>query len=348
MSRRFPRRGALPQPATLFITTSYPNSIDDPSGHFVRAEALAFVRRGHRVVVLAPEPIRIEGSPPEGTGRRDLIDPGIQLVRLPHREAFGWPGALPRLKEHPLRVLGALQFMREALRALDGVGPIRQVIAHWLVPSGWPLGLSVRAPLEVVVHGSDARLVLALPQPFQRWLARKLVAANATLRFVSEELRAELCSGAFAPLRSNSRVEPCALELPEVPGRHAARSSLGLAPQQRVILVVGRLVSGKRTAVAVSAGLLVPDAQVVVLGDGPEQDVIRRQWPEAQLLGRVPRRTALTWMAAADVLVSASREEGAPTTIREARALGLPVVTTPAGDVENWASVDQELYVVSR
>ena len=48
----------------------------------------------------------------------------------------------------------------------------------------------------------------------------------------------------------------------------------------------------------------------------------------------------LAWIAAADLLVSASRDEGAPTVVREARLLGTPVLAARAGDVERWAAQD--------
>jgi teichuronic acid biosynthesis glycosyltransferase TuaC len=52
-------------------------------------------------------------------------------------------------------------------------------------------------------------------------------------------------------------------------------------------------------------------------------------------------------MAAADVLVSASREEGAPTVVREARALGVPVVAVPCGDLATWAAADPGIALVN-
>ena len=69
-------------------------------------------------------------------------------------------------------------------------------------------------------------------------------------------------------------------------------------------------------------------------------------FPGAELLGRLPRSAALTWLAAADVVLSASRLEGAPSVIREARALGTPVVATPAGDLSGWAETDPDLWLV--
>jgi glycosyltransferase involved in cell wall biosynthesis len=71
-----------------------------------------------------------------------------------------------------------------------------------------------------------------------------------------------------------------------------------------------------------------------------------RRFPRARFVGQVARPVALAYLAAADVLVSASQQEGAPTTVREARALGTEVVSVAAGDLELWARGDTGLHVV--
>jgi teichuronic acid biosynthesis glycosyltransferase TuaC len=54
----------------------------------------------------------------------------------------------------------------------------------------------------------------------------------------------------------------------------------------------------------------------------------------------------LTWIAAADLVLSASNREGAPTVIREARALGATAVSVSAGDLSTQAEDDPALYVL--
>jgi glycosyltransferase involved in cell wall biosynthesis len=108
---------------------------------------------------------------------------------------------------------------------------------------------------------------------------------------------------------------------------------------------VARLFPEKRVAVALAAARLIPEVKVVVVGSGPERTRLRRQFPEVSFAGQLPHNDALTWLAAADLVLSASRREGAPTVVREARALGVPVVACPAGDVELWSRSDPGLLV---
>jgi glycosyltransferase involved in cell wall biosynthesis len=222
------------------------------------------------------------------------------------------------------------------------------VIAHWIVPCAWPAALGSAAPLEIVAHGSDVRLLGALPRRLRVSIVGSLLARDARFRFVSGELRQRLAeSTGFAQL-NDSAVEPAALDLSDAPDREAARRALAIAADARVVTIVSRLVASKRTEVALSAATLLPKSVVLVVGDGPELSRLRERYPGARFLGQKPRPAALACIAAADVVLSASRDEGAPTVVREARALGVPVVAVSAGDLDEWARDDASLFVVNR
>jgi teichuronic acid biosynthesis glycosyltransferase TuaC len=321
----------------ILVTTSYPTHPGDPSGHFVAAEARALARTGCDVSVLAPSVVGRRGP---GFERRD----GVALRWLPAGDAFGAPGAWVRLRERPHRALGALRFVHGARRELRRLEAGR-VVAHFLVPSAWPISDAVRAPLEVVVHGSDLELVEALPRFVRTTIAKSL--AGAAIRCVSADLCDRLGIALGAHLAERARVEPSPLELAAVPDRPTARIGLGVAPDARLVVVVGRLVETKRTRVALAAAALVPGAELVVVGDGPERARLERAFPAARFLGAVERPRALAWLSAADVLVCASEREGAPSVVREARALGTRVVALPAGDLEAWSRSDGGLTVLS-
>jgi hypothetical protein len=135
---------------------------------------------------------------------------------------------------------------------------------------------------------------------------------------VSEEIRAAVT--AWAPALSTS-VEPAPIDTRRAPDRARARRMLRL-DTTRLIVIVGRLVRSKRVDVALRSAALVPKANVVVIGDGPEAAELAAEHPGVRFVGLVPRDQALTWIAAADLVLSASRSEGAPTVIREAPRAG--------------------------
>ena len=317
----------------VVVTTSYPAHHGDASGHFVAAEVAALRRDGHRVTVLAP---RVRGSAVRG-------EEGV--LWLPGGDAFGWPGALTRLRERPLRALGVLRFVLAARRELATLVDAERVIAHFIVPAAWPIAApGARTRLEVVAHGSDVRLLERLPAPLRRRVAESL--RGAEIRCVSAELRTRLERALGSDMSRSMRVEAMPLELDGARTRAACRETLGVGADARLVVVVGRLLESKRVHVALASARLVPGAVTVVVGDGPELARLERSFPEVRFVGRVSRRTALAWLAAADVLLTASRLEGAPSVVREARALGTRVVAVPAGDLRAWGRIDTGLCVL--
>jgi glycosyltransferase involved in cell wall biosynthesis len=344
----------------VVVTSSYPAHPDDPSGHFVAAEVRRFRSAGHDVLVLTPCPADRWGPGRTGsspwsrsyfwgpkTPDREVSGPsGERILRVAAGDAFGWPGAVPRLRERPLRALGGLAFVRGLRRELRVRAPFDRLVSHFLIPCVWPAldGLRPARALEAVLHGSDVRLACRLPALVRRRMARTLEPFD--VRCTSEELRGELRAAFGASIADRARVEPAALDLPPR-GRAEARRELGIAPSERLLVVAGRLVREKRVDVALRAARLVPNARAVVVGDGPERAALEREFGDASFVGLVGRARALTWIAAADALLVASREEGAPSVVREARALGTPVVALPSGDLRDWQKRDPGLFVVS-
>lgn len=323
---------------TIVVTTSYPRTPGDAAGHFVGAEVRRLGEHGD-VTVLAP-----------GSERPSLW--GERVVGLGGAEAFGFPGALERLRDRPARLLPAASFVWRATRWLRQASAPARVIAHFALPCGVPIatrGLAGKpAALEVVCHGSDVRLWARLPG--RSLVARELLRSQASLRFVSAELReallASLAPRQAALLALRSRVEPSPFDVVGVPDKAGARAQLGLAREAKLAVVVARLIAGKRVDVALEACGRVRALEVIVIGDGPERAALARRFPRVRFLGQVERPLALAHIAAADALVSASLDEGAPTVIREARALGTPVVCLAAGDLRAWAQTDPGLAVV--
>ncbi|MFE7902801.1 glycosyltransferase [Streptomyces sp. NPDC057424] len=122
--------------------------------------------------------------------------------------------------------------------------------------------------------------------------------------------------------------------------RHDTRRRLGLPDDAYVIGAVGRLTPGKRFGVLVRALAHLPgDHWLLLVGGGPEEDVLRRTARAAGVADRVlftgerpcvpdgtpgPDLPSLT--CAMDVLASPSPEEAFGLAIVEALASGLPVL----------------------
>ncbi len=125
-------------------------------------------------------------------------------------------------------------------------------------------------------------------------------------------------------------------------GRRAAiRAELGLGPDDFVLIQVARLDQLKDHGTAIRTIARVtrqrPDARLLLVGDGPEQEVIeseiraRRLKHSVCLLG--VRDDVDMLLHAADAFLLTSISEGIPVTLIEAMAARLPVVATKVGGV---------------
>ncbi len=332
---------------TLVVSTSYPAWEGDPSGHFVASEVDAALARGEQVTLIVPA-----ASAPR------QVAAGLRLHELPAGEAFGAPGVAARLLmpgQRLRRAAGVLRFLVSARRLIARLsraeGRFDLAALNWLIPSAvpvFPRGSARR--VEVLVHGGDARLLARLPRPLGRGalhLAARC-APQTELRTMSQAQLDLLTALAGSARFSSRRVAPCALSLGEVPSRQEARALLDVRGE--LLLVVGRLVASKRVHVALTAASALAalrPVRVVVIGDGPERQRLEAAFPHVEFTGTLPRDRCLTWLAAADRLLSASRDEGAPSVVREARQLGVSVVCCAAGDLIEWAQLDPGIVVVT-
>jgi glycosyltransferase involved in cell wall biosynthesis len=318
--------------ATVLLATSFPQSADDAAGHFVRTDA--FERAQHGAVhVLTPAAGRVPGVVEE----RDPLGSSAKIVveRLPDRGLFGWPGAVARVRERPLRLFGAATFLRAATTALARRPADETIVAHWALPSALP-AVALGRRMRLVSHGGDIRALCMLPAPLRTPLLRALLAQTDQWEFVSETLLASLLDrlsdGDATALRRVARVRPAPLAPIEAHHR-AAGAQLRAAHRQAhggpLLVSVGRLIPSKRVDAAIRHAART-HGSLVVVGDGPEaaklEALAKKTGAAATFLGRVDRGTAVAWIAAADALVFASKMEGCSTVLREAQALGTPVV----------------------
>lgn len=310
----------------------------------MRAEARRLARAGHDVHVIAAGAMSID---------RDHETPSLVVHYAGGSSLFGWPGVVARVKTNPLRLVHALPFATSVRKQIDIVGRVDRVIGHWMIPSGVPLLLDHPAPLEVVAHGADVRLLCALPGPVRNAIVTALLDRATRFRFVASSLRQAL--GKTLPVLVEERltrasyVEPAAFELPDVTTRANEIRASNHGETGGFVLAVGRFIELKRfdLALASAASAKVP---MVLVGDGPLRGhlerVAREMHVRATFTGLLSRVETLAWIAASRALVHTSGTEAAPTVVREARALGIPVIATASGDVAAWAQTDRGIVLV--
>jgi glycosyltransferase involved in cell wall biosynthesis len=261
--------------------------------------------RGDAVAVLA-DPGRLDGELEE-----------LEVVRapLPHART---PVALVRATVSGARQVRA--FRPDVVHSHNvRVTAIARAAAQLGMPGGRP-------PLLATYHG--------VPADEAGRAARVLRAADLVV-CVSEGLRQELIAGGLPA----SRVTVVENGVPASPatGGAAARidRELGLGPGP-VVAVVGRLTPQKAHSRFLEAAALVsaesPDAQFVIVGDGPLRGDLEAQAARLGIEQAVRftgiRDDAPEIIARADMLAFSSDWEGLSIAALEALAAGVPIVST--------------------
>jgi glycosyltransferase involved in cell wall biosynthesis len=181
----------------------------------------------------------------------------------------------------------------------------------------------------------SARQVVTVSAPFRDELVRHGVAAE----------RIAIVYNAIDP-NWGSRVRDAAPSL---------RRQLGIAPENKVILIVGRLSREKDHLTLLKAFDQIrkagrSDAHLVVVGDGPERSRIERQIQELKLGAHVSmagqQPSAEPYYGLADVAVLSSRSEGSPNALLEAMAAGVPAVATAVGGIPEMVADGESALLV--
>ena len=276
----------------------------------VLEEAAGMIGRGHRVTLLCPREARIC----EEAGRR-----GVPLCILPIARK-GLAGV-------------------SAMRSWFARNPSDIVNTHsstdsWLAALAL-LGMPGRPALVRTRH---------ISAPIPDNLASRWLYQSATRRIVTtgERLREQLIRD--NGYRPESIVSvPTGIDLARfVPAdKPAAKARLGLDAARPCIGIVATLRSwkGHRYLVEAFAGLKHQQALLLIVGDGPGRDNLHRQVSELGLGERVrmPGNQAdvVPWLQALDVFALPSyANEGVPQALMQAMAVGVPVISTPVGSID--------------
>jgi glycosyltransferase involved in cell wall biosynthesis len=134
--------------------------------------------------------------------------------------------------------------------------------------------------------------------------------------------------------RRPSHVIPLGIELDLYQGETRARGDT-----RPVVGSVGRLAAQKDHATLLEAAALLPEVELVLVGDGPERSALERRAEELGVRGRVAflgdRSDVPALLPSFDVYVQPSRYEGLCLAVLEAQAAGVPVVATPVGGIRD-------------
>jgi glycosyltransferase involved in cell wall biosynthesis len=212
------------------------------------------------------------------------------------------------------------------------------VKSHFLVRQS---GLHRLAPWIAFHHGYTwPDLRARLYNQLDRWSLR---AASHVLT-VSQPFREELMRRGVKPERIevvHNAIDPQWGQRTGSPER--LRAKWGIAPTEKVILIVGRLSREKDHGTLLQSVYQLKRTapqhcpHLLIVGEGPERDAIERSVRSLNLAGSVTLTgqvpSAEPYYAIADIAVLSSLSEGSPNALLEAMAARVPVVATRVGGI---------------
>jgi len=227
----------------------------------------------------------------------------------------------------------------------------RVAIAHFFLPGAYVLGglAAVLARHRNLIMSRRSLNDYQANHPIASRIERFLHARMRVLLANAKPVRAQLIAEGAAPRRTLVLYSGVDLaQLANVTDRHAGRDRLSLAPDMLVIAIVANLIPYKGHADLIEAlGRIASriEGKWALLVAGRDDGVGASLQERAAALGIAEN---IRWLGivddvpalwrAADIGVLASHQEGLPNSLMEGMALGVPMVATAVGGVDDIAT----------
>lgn len=317
----------------LTLSSLFPTAARPTFGIFVERQTLELAaRRDVQLRVVSPV-----GLPPWPLSLHPYY---AERRRLPAREI--WKGMVvhrPRYRALPVVAHHrAARTMARAilplLREIRKVLPFDVIDAEFFWPDGvaaMHVGRALGVPFSVKARGSDIHFWGNKPAVAAQLAEASLEAAG--LIAVSEALKRDMIALGMPADRIIVHHAGVDLDLFRPAGRDTAKAALGV--DGPLLVSVGALIPLKGQSLAIAALDLIPDATLILAGDGPERAGLERQaapyGSRVRFLGNRPHGELPALLAAADAMVLPSEREGLANVWIEALACGTPIVVPDVG-----------------
>ncbi len=317
----------------VVFTTLYPSEAAPAHGVFVENRLRAFLKK-------YDADVRVIAPTPWFPFTHSAFGQYAVYARTPRRESrFGIDIWRPRYVIPPkisMRLApGALaESLRRRLDAFDADGWRPDFIdAHYLYPDGAAAAKVAHersVPIVLTARGTDVSLIPDYPAP-RKQIMWSVAHADAVIT-VAEALRTRLTDLGAPPEKIHTLRNGVDLELFRPHDQSAVRAELGV--EGPVLASVGHLIERKGHHLVIDALARIPDATLLIVGEGPWRGRLGQRADRAgvaarvRFLGGVAHETLPRIYSAADALVLASSREGWPNVLLEAMACGTPCVAT--------------------
>jgi glycosyltransferase involved in cell wall biosynthesis len=256
----------------------------------------------------------------------------------------GWRPNDDGRRSAPARALSVLQFYARLPRLIRIARQVAPDVVYscqqtWDCLAGMYIARDLNRPQVLHLHCKIA--VTDARNRYQRQAIERLRMCDHVVA-VSEFVRRCAVDAGTQPSRVTTILSGMEMPSPPTPGtREAVRRELGVPSDAPVVAIVGRLVptKGQHDTIAAFARIAGRErtAHLVIVGEGTLRPSLEAEAAQSGFGDRIHftgRRTDVPQLlAAADVFVHPSRQEGFGLAVLEASAAGLPVVAYADGGI---------------
>lgn len=319
----------------LSLATLYPNDLTPNFGVFVERQMQAVMKRGE-VDLVQVNPIGLPPFPlslhPRYRGLSDLPQAeergGVTVLR-PHFRLL--PGIGGRFNARSVA-----RAVLPLARKLHAEAPFDLIDAQFFYPDG-PAAVQVAQalglPSSIKARGADIHHWGKAPGVAEQVLSAGRQATG--LLSVAKGLADDMAELGIDRAKITIHRTGLNADLFRPYDPRMCRDELGLPRDARVLACVGALIPRKGQTYAIEAMPLLPDAILLLAGQGPDEAALKSTAERlgvadrVRFLGAVPHDRLPIVLNAADVFVLPTASEGLANAWVEALACGTPVVTTP-------------------
>ncbi|MGQ0589765.1 MAG: glycosyltransferase [Sphingosinicella sp.] len=319
----------------LTLATLFPNGRRPTLGVFVERQTLGLAARAD----VALEVVAPVGLPVWPLSLHPHYAP---LRRLPREEA--WKGLRvhrPRYRVWPKggerRTAASMaDALLPLLREIRDRFPFDVIDAEFFWPDGpaaMRLSEALGIPFSIKARGADIHHWGGQPDICGQILAAGRAAGG--LLAVSAAMKADMV--ALGLPEEKIRVHHTGVDLDAFRPVDRAKAKADLGVAGPLLVTAGALIPRKGQAVAIEALAAIPDATLLLVGDGPDRAMLSQLarrlgvHDRVRFLGALPHEALPGLLAAADVSLQPSASEGLANVWVEALACGTPVVTCDVG-----------------
>lgn len=330
----------------LFISHMYPRENAPNSGIFVHEQAKAFVKQGIELRIVSPipyVPFILQNNKKRKGYRKIPPFRTIEDIRVYYPHYLTAPGKFFHGISCYTMNIGIQKIVTELFR--DFKPDILH--SHMVTPDGYAgfmLGKKFNLPVVCSLRGGDIDLY-PYYKPFTMRLTKMVIAGTDQLVAVSNNLATKATSLAAPKNKIQAIHNGCDLQkfTFTFAARLETRNQLGFTAEDKILLFIGSLQRDKGIYELITSfsylSLRYPDLYLIIVGDGPEQQLIKKKVAQINLqkriyfAGQIPHSKIPEIMSAGDIFVLPSYFEGFPNVVKEAMACSRPVIATRIGGI---------------